>query len=130
MKYCNYIIILTFLLSCNSNEITKRYADGSKQEERIYLNKNKGDFKIVGYYQNGKIKSKRNIIDTLSTGKEIYYYSSGAIKEIDSLVSSCKLDTTMNCDRFVNLFDERGIIRKTFALKMDMKMEYQKSLTR
>ncbi len=109
------IIVATILLlsSCNSSEITERYNNGQKKEEKVYI-KSKSDYTLIRYFQNGQKSFEGKIENNLFVNKKTSYFENGQISQVDSLFKPCILNFCC-CDGLVTRFRENGIIEETFT---------------
>lgn len=63
----------------NDDELIK-YAYYKAEKERVEVNIEKGNTRLVAYYPNGKVSVEDELTDGVSNGKKNYYYPSGQLE--------------------------------------------------
>lgn len=95
-------------------ETIETFPNGQVKIEFIYSDqKNKDNYTIIHYYENGQIKFKGTVKNKKFIGEKLNYYENGNFSQIDSIISPCELDFCC-CDGKVTRYYSNGELNQTF----------------
>ncbi len=86
-KYFLVVIIGLIFLSCKEKErviIIEKYQSGATKVEEVYKGdkrKKEGTYLIRSYYENGKLLSEVEVMDSLRNGLTVTYHENGQLKD-------------------------------------------------
>lgn len=110
------LLLLLFIVSCKEEHrwTLERYDDGKVKREYVYPDKkNREEYTIIEYFQNGKISFQGTVENDKFVDAKLNYYDNGAYREIDSITIPCDLDLCC-CDGKVLHYYSNGKLDQTY----------------
>ena len=110
------IILIFFLFGCKTEirETAETYPSGKIKTEYVYADKkNKSNYTIIEYYENGQIEFKGTVKDGEFFGVKLNYYDNGNLRSVDSIINPCAIDFCC-CDGKVIRYFRNGQFDQTF----------------
>jgi antitoxin component YwqK of YwqJK toxin-antitoxin module len=95
MKKLLSLILIPFLAGCsepNKTEVIDNYPNGQAKSTREYLNKDKNEYLIRDYFENGNLEFESKVVNGKFVEFKKSFYNNGNLEETVELTDSAKMD--------------------------------------